>query len=129
MLEQAGLSVLLVPTRGDRFREALDDDRFQMALIAHRPPVIDPVLALQHTLWELGNPSPEAWDALQRASWWDREDRRLSAARFAEDTLLREARLVPLVRVYAWLATRPGLEGVVAGPWGVLRLENARWVR
>jgi len=129
VLEQAGLSIVLVPTSADRLREALDDDGFQMALAAHRPPVSDSVLALQHTLWGLGNPVFDAWDSLERASWWGEEDQRLSAALFAEDTLLRQARLVPLVRVHVWLVTRPGLEGVVAGPWGVLRLERARWVQ
>jgi len=129
VLEQQGLSIRLEPASGDRLREATDDEGFQMALVAHRPPVIDPVLALQHTLWALGNPMIEAWESLERAAWWEEQERRLSAALFVEDTLLRQARLVPLVRVHAWLITRPGLGGVSAGAWGVLRFEQARWVR
>ena len=129
VLEQQGLSIRLEPATGDRLREATADEGFQLALVAHRPPVGDPVLALQHTLWVLGNPMAEAWESLVRAAWWEDRERRLSAALFAEDTLLRQARLVPLVRVHAWLVSRGGLEGVVAGPWGVLRLERAWWAQ
>ena len=129
VLEQKGLSIRLEPASSERLREATLESGFQMALVAHRPPVTDPVLALQHTLWALGNPMAEVWDSLERAAWWEEEERRRSAALFAEDTLLRQARLVPLVRVHTWLVVRPELEGVVAGPWGVLRLDRARWVR
>jgi MarR-like DNA-binding transcriptional regulator SgrR of sgrS sRNA len=129
VLEPQGLAIRLEPTNGDRLRERTEDKGFQVALVAHRPPVIDPVLALQHTLWALGNPEPEAWASLRRASWWEEEERRRAAALFVEDTLLQQARLVPLVRVHAWLVTRPELEGLSAGAWGVLRFERARWVR
>ena len=129
VLEQQGLSIVLDPATGDGLREATRDDAFQMALVAHHPPVADPVLALQHTLWTLGDSVGESWQLLERAAWWAEEERRLAAAIFAEDTLLRPARLVPLVRLHSWLVVRSGLEGVVAGPWGVLRFERARWVR
>jgi len=129
VLEQEGLSIRLEPASGDRLREATAEEGFQLALVAHHPPVRDPVLALQHTLWTLGNPMVEAWESLERAAWWEDDERRTSAALFAEDTLLRQARLVPLVRVHAWLVAREGLEGVVAGPWGVLQLERARWAQ
>ena len=118
---------MLEPESSDRFLEALDREGLQLALVAHRPPVTDPVLAMQETLSPLGDSVAQAWELLERAAWWAGEEERLSAVRFAEDTLLRPARLVPLVRLHAWLVVRSDLEGVSTGPWGVLRLDRARW--
>ena len=47
----------------------------------------------------------------------------------AEQTLVAEGRLLPVVRLFAWLATAPDLEGVRAGAYGILQLDRARWSR
>jgi len=128
-LEQQGLEILLEPIGAGGLRQALDAGDLQMALVAHRPPVEDPVLALLHTLWNAGLSRDAAWELLEQASWWPPGESRRSAAVYAEDTLLRDARVVPLVRLSVWLAADPELDGVSVGPWGILTLDRARWKR
>jgi len=56
---------------------------------------------------------------------------RSSESRFPEsdDRLLADDRLVPVVRLHAWSATRRGLRGVRWGPEGVVSLSDAGWKR
>jgi hypothetical protein len=128
-LEQAGIEIRLEATGGQALEVAANEDRFQMALLAHHPPLEDPVLALQQTLMPLGAALGPSSELLERAAWWEDERERRSAAVFAEDSLLRPARLVPLVRLQSWLATRPTLRGLEPQGWGELGLERAWWAR
>jgi len=128
VLEQDGLALDLEPRSGEERRGWLAD-RFQMALVAHHPPVADPVLALQHTLWPLGEAAAEAFRRLDRASRISPERRRHDRAALVEDSLLADARLIPLVRLHAWLVRHNDLTGVSAGRYGILRLERVEWVR
>ena len=106
-----------------------NDEGLQLLLLAHRPSLDDPVLALFDTMWPLRSRAPESIRSLQHATRIaDRERRRRSAAEI-ERAMIDDARLVPLVRVHAWLALHDGLAGVEAGGRGVLRLERARWKR
>lgn len=119
-LEQDGLLLELQP--GPK-------GRFQMALVAHHPPIADPLLALQHTLWPLGDAAAEALRLLDRASRIAHPRRRRERAARLEDDLLADARLIPLLRLHAWLVRHRDLRGVSAGRYGILRFDRAEWVR
>jgi hypothetical protein len=100
-----------------------------LRLVAHDPAVSDPVLALLDTLWPLaGEDLAETRRLLDASAIPSREERRIAAAG-VEDELLRNARLVPLVRLEGRLVTHAALRGVRAGPRGVLDLRRARWSR
>ncbi len=128
VLEQDGLVLDLEPRSGDERRAWLESG-FQMALVAHHPPIADPVLGLQHTLWPLGQAAADAFQRLDRASRISPDHRRHERAALVEDSLLAEARLIPLVRLHAWLVRHNDLTGISAGRYGILRLERAEWVR
>jgi hypothetical protein len=125
VLEREGLRVRIEP----RDPRALPPDGITHAtLVAHQPPVSDPLLALLDTLWPLRETAAEEVRRLLRATRVvDTAGRRESAAE-VEAILIESARLVPLVRLHAWLALRPGLDGVGSGGIGVLRLDRAEWV-
>lgn len=127
VLEQQGTEVTIEPRA--QLQPELAGGRYQLVLLAHQPPVDDPVLGLLHTLWPLGEAAKDALESLDRASLHEDRERRAQAARLAESELLRDARLVPLIRLHSWLATRTGLAGVRAGPSGILSLDRAEWVR
>ncbi len=128
VLEQAGLVLDLEPRSAEE-RRALLDGRFQMALVVHHSPIADPVLALQNTLWPLGPSAAEAFQRLDRASRISPERRRYERAALVEDSLLADARLIPLVQLHAWLVRHKDLIHVRAGRYGILRLERAEWTR
>ena len=104
-------------------------DGSQLTLVTHHPPVADPLLALLDTLWPLRGMANDEIRRLLRATQIDDSDRRAQRASEIEGRLIEDARLVPLIRLHAWLAQRSDLSGVDTGRYGVLRLERAEWVR
>ncbi len=80
-------------------------------------------------MWPLGEAAAEAFQRLDRASRISAERRRHERAALVEDSLLADARLIPLVCLHAWLVQHNDLTGVSAGRYGILRLERAEWVR
>jgi len=83
---------------------------------------------LQGTLSQLGEVVEPALQALDEASMHSDPELRLQRARTAEDLLLEPGVLVPLVRVYAWLATAASLVGVQGDAAGMLYLDDAWWL-
>jgi hypothetical protein len=120
VLESAGVTVRLAEAQ---------DAGFQLMLLAHRPPLDDPLLALYDTMWPLRADAAEPFRRLEQATRIEDRERRRRSAEAIERALIDDARLVPLVRVHAWLARHEGLAGVEVGGHGVLRLEHARWNR
>jgi hypothetical protein len=100
-----------------------------IVLLAHQPPTADPAAGLERTFRCLGPGASDARAILDTATAAADDVSRSRIVAAAEDALLRDARLVPLIRLPAWLVTRDGLEGVAAGPPGVLRLTDAGWSR
>ena len=105
------------------------EDPIQIALVAHHSPIADPLLALQHTLWPLGPAAAATLLRLDRASRIALGHRRDERAALIEESLLADARLIPLLRLHAWLVRSRDLTGVGAGRYGILRLDRAAWVR
>jgi MarR-like DNA-binding transcriptional regulator SgrR of sgrS sRNA len=105
----------------------LVDAGTSLILLAHRPPLSDPILALLDSLWTLGGEAEPEIARLERASRLAGSQARRDSALQAERALLAEARLVPLVRLQSWLACSPSLVGVDTGPPGVIDLRAAWW--
>jgi hypothetical protein len=105
----------------------LFDTGTSLILLAHRPSLSDPILALLDSLWRLGGETEPEIARLERASRLAGPEARRDAARQAERALMAEARLVPLVRLQSWLARSPSLVGVDVGPPGVIDLRAAWW--
>jgi hypothetical protein len=101
----------------------------QMRLLAHHPPVDDALLSLLDSLWFLRGVATDEIRRLLRATQIDDAGRRRESAAQLEARLIKDGRLVPLVRLHAWLIGRRDLTGVDAAAYGVLRLENAEWAR
>ena len=129
VLEQEGLEIRLAPTLRARFGDELASRRHALALVAHLPHSDDPLSALRRTLAPLGPAAGSEREQLSGAAHLSGREAREAAARTIEQRLLRDVRLVPLVRLDAWLALGLDVEGVEAGPYGVLRLVRARPVR
>jgi ABC-type oligopeptide transport system substrate-binding subunit len=98
-----------------------------MALITHRPALDDPVLALMETVAGLGASGDGAWEILEQASRIPDRELRARAARAADDALVNQAVLIPIVRLYATLVADARLIGVAPGGSGTLLLERAGW--
>ena len=128
-LQGQGIELTLDPRPLPALHEAIAAGREQMVLLAHRPPSSDPVLALFQSFRRLGRGAAEARLVLEQATLMADPGSRRRAAEYAEQTLMIEARLVPLVRVHAWLALAPGLTAVASGPNGTLDLTQARWLQ
>jgi len=101
----------------------------QMRLLAHHPPVDDALLSLLDSLWFLRGVATDEIRRLLRATRIADEGRRRESAAQLERRLIEDGRLVPLVRLHAWLIGRRDLTGVDAAAYGVLRLEHAEWAR
>ena len=127
-LDAAGVDLASEPLPRAAFRRRLAAGDAGVALVAHHPPVDEPILALESTFRRLSPSAADAVALLERSAAIPDATRRLASARRAEAMLLADARLIPLVRVHGWLASNPRLRGIAAGPHGILRLRNARWV-
>lgn len=128
VLEQANVDLRLEPHARADLRRALDEGRSQMALVAHRPPVNDPVLSLLDTLWPLRAVAREETRRLIRATRIGDPTRRRERAAEIEAAMLEDARLVPLVRLHAWLARDTALSRVEVGAHGVVQLDRTEWI-
>ncbi len=98
--------------------------RAGLVLFAHHPPVGDPVLGLQHTLrsvTEVDGNAEDAWRFLRLGAEQSNVTDRLALARQAEQKLLADGRLIPLVRLPAWVVRNANGRAVSFGPYGVLR--------
>ncbi len=121
VLEGQGVAVRLVG-RGATARPAA-------TLLAHRPAVADPLLALLETLWEVRPAAAAECRRLQRATRIPDRVRRADRAAELESDWLADGRLVPLVRLHTLSIRHRNLTGVEFGPSGVVWLERAVWRR
>jgi hypothetical protein len=128
-----GVAVDLEGVEMATFLTRVRDQQTHAALLVIRSPSADPILELQEVLRPLGEPVLDALEVLDRGN---RESpgsaRRAAAAREAERLVIDgdgpgRYRLVPLVRVHAWLFTAPGLRGVARGDPAELSLGSAWW--
>jgi MarR-like DNA-binding transcriptional regulator SgrR of sgrS sRNA len=127
-LELAGLRVELRPRGGDGSPGFREQD-VAARLLLHRPRSADPLAGLTESLAGLPGVTGEVEEALRRGAEEASAEARLAAARRAEASLLREARLVPLVRLHAWLAVNRSLRDAKVGAGGTLSLRQAWWSR
>jgi MarR-like DNA-binding transcriptional regulator SgrR of sgrS sRNA len=130
VLETQQVELSLVPMERGELRQALRAGDVEVALLAHRPGSVDPVLALEGTLWWLGEGAADARASLIEASGIEPRQRaaRAEAAWKAEELLLADARVIPLIRLHAWLAYHSSLAGLDPGAEGEFRLEEAWWL-
>ncbi|HKQ61129.1 MAG TPA: hypothetical protein VJS92_07545, partial [Candidatus Polarisedimenticolaceae bacterium] len=123
LMAPTGLRLELAGRDGAAVREKIARGTAALALIEHRPPVRDPLLGLQHTLWGLGAAAAPAFrQAAEACALVDDTARRESALHIEQD-LTSAGRLAPLVRVRARLRARPGLAGLRAEASGRLDLD------
>lgn len=127
-LEQHSVAVVPLPVSREELQRALSHDEPVAALLFHRPGGRDPLLGLTETLWRL--PHESVRDALreaQLAASLADGHARLEAAARAEDAVLADARVVPLLRLHAWLAVRHGLRFEQPEQGSPLLLRGMRW--
>jgi MarR-like DNA-binding transcriptional regulator SgrR of sgrS sRNA len=77
-----------------------------MALLLYRQQQPDAVTDLQEILEPLGEEAAAELDLLDRAARHSDDGVRSEMAWWAESSMLRDARIVPLVRLHCWLARR-----------------------
>jgi MarR-like DNA-binding transcriptional regulator SgrR of sgrS sRNA len=130
VLETERVELSLVAMDQHEIRQALRESQVEIALLAHRPGSEDPVLALEGTVWWLRSGADDAWAGLVEASGIDPRQMaaRAEGAWVAEELLLGDARVIPLIRLHAWLAYHRSLAGLDPGPDGSFRLEEAWWL-
>lgn len=83
---------------------AADDQAASMTLLLARRRPPDIVGALREILEPMGEEAAAELDLLERAARHSEEDVRSELAWWAESSMLRDARIVPLVRLHSWLA-------------------------
>jgi hypothetical protein len=130
VLETQQVELSIVPMEREALRRALRSGDVEIALLAHRPGSEDPVLALEGTVWWLGEGAADARAMLAEASGIDPEqaEARADGAWNAEELLLLDARVIPLIRLHAWLAYRSTLAGLDPRVGGEFRLEETWWL-
>jgi ABC-type transport system substrate-binding protein len=105
-----------------------DVDRPELTLVAHQRWSADPVIALAPLVSAAGTAGQDARDYLEQARSASGATREGLATQ-AEEELLTDALVVPLVRLDVWVAVSPALEGVQPGLTGELALEKVWWRR
>jgi hypothetical protein len=130
ILETHQVVLSIVPMERGALRQAMRAGDVEIALLAHRPGTEDPVLALEGTVWWLGDGAVDSREALAEASGIDPRQvaARAEGAWKAEQLLLADARVVPLIRLHAWLVYRSSLAGLDPGAEGEFRLEETWWL-
>ena len=96
-----------------------------LTLVSQPARPAEPLATLDSTLAPFGAQASAARRILARSAGVTDAERRRTALRHAEDGLLIEGRLAPLVRVEAWVGRDAGLRGVETGGWGELDLSGA----
>jgi hypothetical protein len=129
VLRSRGVDLRPVAHSRGGLTRALEDREVHGAVVAHRPLVDEPLLALLETLWPLRRPFADEAGTLLRSTRIADPERRRRRARDIEADLVGDARLIPLVRLRAWLLHGPELTGIETGGRGVLRLDRATWAR
>jgi len=105
-----------------------DSDRPELILVAHQRSSADPVVALEPLVSATDTAGKGAGHLLEQAGSASGSTRE-SLATQIEHALLVDALVVPLVRLEAWVAVSPALEGIQPGFTGELALEKAWWNR
>jgi hypothetical protein len=122
------VTLLLRSRQATALDAAVRAGEVEMALLAHRPHSRDPVLELGETVRRLGPAAGDARELLRVGAQAEGAGRRARAARDAERLLTADARVIPLVRLEAWVAADSRLAAVDAGVPGLLRFGAAGWV-
>jgi hypothetical protein len=133
VVEGDGVTVVLEGVETPGLLKRIRRQETHAAVLVIRSPDADPIVALQKVLQPLGEPVLDALEILDRGS---RERpgsaAREAAARNAERLVIDgdgpgRFRIVPLVRVHAWLFSAPGLRDVTRGEPAELSLASAWW--
>ncbi len=103
-------------------------ERPELTLSAHQRWSPDPVVAILPLVRAGGLAGEGAAHYLEQARNAAGEARE-NLASLAEEALLIQALVIPLVRLEAWIASAPALEGVKPGLTGELALEEIWWSR
>jgi len=109
-----------------RLAAGTDIERPELTLLVHQRWSSDPVVALAPLVSAAGAAAEGAGLYLEQARSASGAMRD-GLATLAEDALLIDALVVPLVRLEAWVAMAPALEGVQPGLTGELGLEKTWW--
>ena len=123
--EEMNLIVDLEGTDPAEFLLRVGTGGHDVAVVLHHPASTDPVIGLWETLALHPRAYPDAIRALETASLSSDPAERRALARAAEEMVTGDVRLAPLVRLHSWLLLHPRLVGVVQGPSGTLRLDEA----
>jgi hypothetical protein len=133
VVESHGVAIDLEGVDTSTLASRISAQKIHAAVLKRRSHGADPVEDLQAVLRPLGEPVLDALEILDRGS---RErpgsSARVAAARAAERLVVDgdgpgRFRVVPLVRVHAWLFSAPGLRDVTHGEPAELSLANAWW--
>jgi MarR-like DNA-binding transcriptional regulator SgrR of sgrS sRNA len=109
-LESAGVGVDLDPRTRDEIERAAAGRALQALLTFRRSWTADPVLTLLEVVGPLDTVRDDVGSALAAAAREPLKSAgRAAAAREIQDRILRDAAVVPLARVDAWIVTAPGL--------------------
>ena len=118
MLEVEGVRLSIVPHPKNDVSMYLGAQ--MPADVATLSPLISYVVRIRsHAAGEL--------DLLERASRQEKPELRSELAWWAESALMRDGRIIPLLRLEAWLARRHALQNVRSGGGGELMLGEAWW--
>lgn len=123
------VQVTLVPIPRAELSRRLLEGRVQAALLPDEPFFHEPLLRLRETCAGIGPSADAAAQVLDQAAPLSAPEDRLRAALAAQDILLQDALVIPLLSLHAWLATRSDLAGVRSGPRRVLQFHEAGWLR
>jgi hypothetical protein len=99
-----------------------------ISLLAHRPATPDALSSLIDRLSPMHTEAAGELDLLERAFRQTDPAVRDEMAWWAESSLMRDGRIIPLVRLDAWLVRRHALRGVRNGANGELLLGEAWWL-
>ncbi len=133
-IEGHGVDIDLERLPADTLRRRLVSGQTHAALLVHRPMGRDPIVAMKETLAPIGAPVADALDMLDDGT---DEPERIGREIFAANAELLALegeghgrnRLIPMVRVHAWLFAAAGLHDVTTGEPPRLTLERAWWSR
>ena len=126
--QEIGIVADLEGLDASTLRDRLARGDYAAAIGLRQPGSRDPILSLWETLAALGPLATQSAPGLAEAALDPDPLARLAGARRAEAALIDQGFLLPLVRLDAYLASRPRLVGVEPSQPGLLRLDDA-WLR